>query len=173
MCGRRRPLSHISSVDVGAISKENEIHYFHQLSASTGKPCGSEPRLPHVYRENTMVSDASNPTATTTRKTGGFMRAAARDDTQVALRQSCAWCLFRSIPYVLQLPRFVDSTFSVQRRNIMEYRLDGIEKYILLTEGVSQTVSKCGPPQCAQSHRCQNSLASCCSALVRIPHEGV
>ena len=52
--------------------------------------CESGRRLPHVYRENTMVSNASNPTATTTRKTGGFMKAAARDDIQAALRQSCA-----------------------------------------------------------------------------------
>ena len=37
------------------------------------------------------------------------MRAAARDDIQVALRQSCAQRLIKSIPYVLQLPRFVDS----------------------------------------------------------------
>ena len=90
MCGRRRSLPHISLVDVDPISKEEEILHFHQLSASTRKPCGSEPHLPHVYRENTIVSNASNPTATTTRKTGGFMRAAARDDIQVALRQSCA-----------------------------------------------------------------------------------
>ena len=37
------------------------------------------------------------------------MRGAARDDIQVALRQSCAQRLLKSIPYVVQLPRFVDS----------------------------------------------------------------
>ena len=37
------------------------------------------------------------------------MRAAARVDIQVAMRQSGAQGLLKSIPYVVQLPRLVDS----------------------------------------------------------------
>ena len=37
------------------------------------------------------------------------MRVAARNDIQVVLRQSCAQGLLKSVAYVVQLPRFVDS----------------------------------------------------------------
>ena len=57
---------------------------------------GNRARVGHVY-------------CTSTRKNGGFLKAALRDDIQVA--SLCAQGLVESTPLLMRLPRFIDPMY--------------------------------------------------------------